>query len=34
MHVLRLRRKLEKLEDFNGEIRTVRSNGYMLLLEA
>jgi two-component system, OmpR family, response regulator CpxR len=34
MHVLRLRRKLEKLEGFHGEIRTVRSNGYMFLLEA
>lgn len=33
MHILRLRRKLEKLDGFDGEIRTVRSNGYMLLLE-
>lgn len=33
MHILRLRRKLEGLQGFQGEIRTVRSNGYMLLLE-
>ena len=33
MHVLRLRRKLAKLVGFQGEIRTVRSNGYMFLLE-
>lgn len=31
MLVLRVRRKLEKIEGFSGEIRTVRSSGFMLL---
>jgi len=33
MHVLRLRRKLDALPGFNGGIKTVRSTGYMLVLD-
>jgi len=33
MHVLRLRRKLGCLRGFNGAIKTVRSGGYMLILD-
>jgi two-component system response regulator CpxR len=33
MHVLRLRRKLATLRGFGGAIKTVRSGGYMLVLD-
>jgi two-component system response regulator CpxR len=33
MHVLRLRRKLGALNGFHGSIKTVRSGGYMLVLD-
>jgi DNA-binding response OmpR family regulator len=32
MHVSRLRRKLEMLEDFESRIKTIRSAGYLLTL--
>lgn len=34
MHISRLRRKLEVLDEFTGEIKTIRSNGYILILSA
>jgi len=33
MHILRLRRKLYALQGFGGGIKTVRSSGYMLVLD-
>ena len=34
MHVSRLRKKLESLAGFTGEIKTIRSSGYMLTLDS